>query len=840
MVYTVFCVIHIAVMVGLVILFCLSLLVPQSVAKNSLIILLVSIFITITGMYLELTMSETVSSALVALKIEYIGLFMMMLSLMHFVSIMANFRINIIFYIIVYVVMAVCIIALFSTSPIEGENHGLFYRSMEIISEGAYKRIEVKSGIGWIVIYSVIAIEFVVLIICTTIAALKANPIQQRRIRLVLFGLLFVVFELILKGVFKVFGSYNPFAFAVFVLMIFLFVAIFKYGYFNSAMVASRNVLDHSEDGILTIDEHGRLIFANSTFKRIMPQVLVLKRIYDDKIINEMIFGSRSKITIDGIYYEVRKEEIRELDTLGGYVLWFVNITKYQENLAEVNASNEAKSRFLAQMSHEIRTPINTMLSMNEMIRRVSRDGDVLKYSRNIEDAGKTLMVIVNDILDISKVETGKVSIISAEYSVKSLFSEIWVMTESNAKNKNITLEFDISPEIPSVLYGDKVRIKQVLLNLVINAIKYTDEGGVLVKASAENDATLKNTLLTVLVADTGSGIKPEDMSRIFEIFERVEYNADGAGIGLSIAKRFSKLMGGDVSVESTVGKGSTFTFTLLQEICDFNPIGDFEGSEQELSEKDRGTFFIPDANILEVDDNQMNRFVVGELLKRTHARVDFAESGAKALEMVKLKRYDVILMDMMMPKMDGVETLYALKALKDTPCEDTPVVAVTANAVIGMKEKYISLGFSDYISKPINPDELERVIKKFVPDKTEAFGEKFDEKVLDINLGLLYSDNDSSLYRCLVEMFCDELLTIKQQLADALEQNDTALYRTIVHGFKNNARSIGGTLAADVAYELEEFAAEGSTENLFQNQARLFYEMDRLNQSLEQFKSHI
>ena len=388
------------------------------------------------------------------------------------------------------------------------------------------------------------------------------------------------------------------------------------------------------------------------------------------------------------------------------------------------NQANEAKSLFLSTMSHDIRTPMNAIIGMNEMILRDSREDDTRMYAENIRTAGNTLLGIINDILDFSKIEAGKMEIIDVDYNIASLLNDLVNMVQRKAEEKGLTFELDVDSQIPSVLHGDELRIKQVITNILSNAVKYTKEGGIVFAVSASKCRTEEDSvILHVSIRDTGIGIKPEDLDKLFVAFERIEEkknrNIEGTGLGMAIAQNFLSLMGSKIQVESQYGKGSVFSFDLKQKVADWEPLGAFDAAfKRYLSERKQYTanFTAPKARILVVDDTKMNLKVFVSLLGKTKIQIDTAESGDAGIELFRKKAYDLIFLDHMMPNKDGIETLQEMKACEDTPNRKTPVICLTANAVSGMREMYIEAGFDDYLTKPIDTERLEAMLLRYLP----------------------------------------------------------------------------------------------------------------------------
>ncbi|MCR4922448.1 MAG: response regulator [Lachnospiraceae bacterium] len=384
-------------------------------------------------------------------------------------------------------------------------------------------------------------------------------------------------------------------------------------------------------------------------------------------------------------------------------------------------SAGKAKSNFLAQMSHEIRTPINAVLGLNEMIIRESRDEEIIDYAENIKSAGKTLLSIINSILDFSKIEDGKMELVPVKYDLSSLINDLVNSISERAKNKGLNFEIKADKNLPATLYGDDVRIKQVIMNLLTNAVKYTEKGEVILTFEGRGIRDDHVTLF-VSVKDTGIGIRQEDMGKLFESFERLDKarnrNIEGTGLGMSIVTKLLLMMDSKLEVESLYGEGSVFSFELSQEIIDATPIGDFSAMLKRSidSTKENRYIFADEARILVVDDNEMNLKVIRSLLKRNGIAPDLATSGFEAIERMTAKKYDIVFLDHMMPQMDGIETLKALKEKKLLK-KDTAVIALTANAVSGARDNYINLGFDDYLSKPIDVARLERKLADWLPE---------------------------------------------------------------------------------------------------------------------------
>lgn len=400
----------------------------------------------------------------------------------------------------------------------------------------------------------------------------------------------------------------------------------------------------------------------------------------------------------------------------------------------EVEQIARSKDTFFANMSHEIRTPINTIIGLNEMILREDISDEIAENAINIQNASKMLLTTINDILDLSKLESGKMDIVPTQYAISSMFSDLVNLVWIRAHQKNLEFKVDIDPDIPSMLYGDEVRIKQVVTNMLTNAVKYTESGSVTLSAKGERIAA-DQILLRISVEDTGMGIRKESLDDLFRSFKRVDEsdnrNIEGTGLGLTISKQLVEMMGGKITVDSVYHKGSVFTVELKQRIVNVRPIGVINfAAQKQLSQRARyrQTFIAPDARILVVDDNSMNLMVAVKLLRDTKVKVDTAESGREALKKTAESIYHVILMDHMMPDMDGAATLRAIRSQTKGFCQKTPVIALTANVMSDAEQVYQNMGFDGYLAKPISAPLLEAGLLKYLPPALIEYMAQDDE----------------------------------------------------------------------------------------------------------------
>lgn len=468
-------------------------------------------------------------------------------------------------------------------------------------------------------------------------------------------------------------------------------------------------------------------------------------------------------------------------------------------------SANNAKSSFLAHMSHEIRTPINAILGMDEMIIRESTDKDVTAYAMNIRSAGNSLLTIINDILDFSKIESDKMDIYTAPYDLSILLRDCYNLVFMRAADKDLKFSFEVDKDTPKKLIGDEFRIRQVVTNLLTNAVKYTPKGSVTMSVGFEGQED-GSIMLIFAVRDTGMGISDEDKGKLFDSFRRINsaqtHKIEGTGLGLAIAKRLIDLMNGTILVESEYGKGSVFTVRIPQKTEDKAVIGSFTPQSPVLPEKKyRERFHAPDAKILIVDDVKINVEVIQELIKKTLICSDAAYSGEKCIELAAKEKYDIIFMDHLMPDMDGEETLNIIRSAKDGPNRNVPVIALTANAMAGAKEKYISMGFSDYLSKPVKGSELEDMLLRFLPaEKVVPYGENdpvryskndiFGLEFLNTRAGISFCCGDISFYKEVLKSFAES--DLPDRLCKYYSARDWNNYSVCVHSIMGTSLSVG------------------------------------------------
>ncbi len=516
---------------------------------------------------------------------------------------------------------------------------------------------------------------------------------------------------------------------------------------------------------------------------------------------------------------------------------------KIQEAADAAIAAGDAKSQFLAQMSHEIRTPINAVLGMNEMILRETEDDNILDYADNIKSAGNTLLSLINSILDFSKIEDGKMELTPVRYELATMVNDLVVSISERAREKELRFVVEVDEKLPSVLFGDDVRVSQIIMNLLTNAVKYTDKGEVKLSIKCGKVTSYGKVLLSVAVSDTGIGIREEEIDKMFESFERLDTtrnrNIEGTGLGMSIVTKLLEMMGSMLKVDSVYGRGSIFSFDLIQDVADPTPIGNYEKQLAAVSRERqvKKTIHAPKARVLVVDDNDMNLKVARNLLRICGIKPVMASSGYEAISLMEKEAYDIVFLDHMMPKMDGIETLEELRRRSLIPVKTTMIV-LTANAVVGAREQYLESGFDDYLSKPIDLDEMvdklttylpekafeeekEKVkeaeptidenngVMEFSPDEDTIEGGEYDlDKLnalgIDTAAGIRYCADDVEMYYEILDDYTGEYDEKVAGLEENYNKQDWKEYQVLIHAVKSTSKTMGITDIFEQALALE------------------------------------
>ena len=693
----------------------------QSSLRIIMTMLLIAIIVNFLGYSFELQAGDR-GEALMAVKIIYCGKPYIVLGYLLFVLEYFEIRLPKLFKsIIIGLHMVITLLVL------ECEHNNLYYSRIDFTQEGLFPHLVFGHGIVYKLYLGVLFVYLVAMVIICAIHYKKTSDIRERK-RICCLEIIPCVSVITLITFFSgVAGGYDTTIIGYLISVTILMFTMLRLNLLDTLSLAKDRVLDELADGIVVIDRNENVIYRNVKAKELFNSLEEKNGTGTIEKIAQLCKNQELLHIADRIYMADEVEIVTDEKYYGKiYVVrdttesynYTINLEK-QKAIAE--QASRAKSDFLARMSHEIRTPINSVIGMDEMILRESNQSDVKKYAMNIRTSARFLLSIVNDILDSSKIESGKMEIMPEEYELDSFLNDINNMIITRVKDKGLEFNLVVDEKLPNVLCGDDVRLRQILINLLTNAVKYTSKGTVTISVTGERDG--ENEIFHYEVSDTGCGIKQEDMPKLFAAFERIEEdknrNIEGTGLGMNIVYNLLGLMGSRLDVESVYGKGSKFSFDLAQKIVKDDPIGDLSERIKKRSEEYgyQNLLVAPDAHILVVDDNEINRFVFCCLLKETQVQITEAESGYECLKRVSQEHYDVIFLDHMMPGMNGVETLHKMRAMEENLCKMTPVIVLTANTVSGAKEKYIAEGFDGFMSKPLDPDKLEKLLFDILPD---------------------------------------------------------------------------------------------------------------------------
>ena len=527
-------------------------------------------------------------------------------------------------------------------------------------------------------------------------------------------------------------------------------------------------------------------------------------------------------------------------------MMTIVDVTKIIEQnhlmkrlVLQTEDANRAKTNFVSNMSHEIRTPMNSIVGITEILLRSRHSPKEQEYLLNIQSSGRVLLTIINDVLDCSKMEAGKMQLFDEPYDTCSLFHDLRISMENRIGHSGLELIYDIDQDIPCKLKGDMGRIRQVIINLVNNAIKYTEKGSVRFSVHVRQKNTDK-VMLYYEVADTGIGIRKEDQKILFDAFQRVEMDrnryVEGTGLGLTISQNLVNMMGGVIEVESEYGKGSRFFFTIEQTIIDPTPVSavNYNGQKDNVTEKEAECLFIaPEAHILLVDDNELNLVVAKELLKPLRMQIDTAENGLQAVKMVRGSQYDLVLMDHMMPVMDGIEAAKAIRALPEDKYQKLPIIALTANAMVDARKEFLNAGMNGFVAKPIDFARICNQLKLWLPkDLVRDVPKEEAKKLLADDLsdreiqpedpqmgfsfeeGVKHCGSKAALMKT-IRIFYRTIDSKADKIEQCLKEGLISDYVVEVHALKSSVLLIGAVPLSEAAKELEDYGKQGKTEVL-------------------------
>lgn len=688
--------------------------------------------------------------------------------------------------------------------------------------------------------------------IMTTIGIIISSYCSQRsmpnkgKIHFLMIAAMLSPMLLLSLRILKILKGDDPTPLGILLSCIFMSIAVVKYGLFDPVKNAKNYIIDNLKEVVIVTDADHRFLFLNSMADKIITSINKEQGYSTDDKIYAFIQGSQDFFDWKDRHYQVEETVLKDNELIQGYMMTIVDVTKIIEQnhlmkrlVLQTEDANRAKTNFVSNMSHEIRTPMNSIVGITEILLRSRHSPKEQEYLLNIQSSGRVLLTIINDVLDCSKMEAGKMQLFDEPYDTCSLFHDLRISMENRIGHSGLELIYDIDQDIPCKLKGDMGRIRQVIINLVNNAIKYTEKGSVRFSVHVRQKNTDK-VMLYYEVADTGIGIRKEDQKILFDAFQRVEMDrnryVEGTGLGLTISQNLVNMMGGVIEVESEYGKGSRFFFTIEQTIIDPTPVSavNYNGQKDNVTEKEAECLFIaPEAHILLVDDNELNLVVAKELLKPLRMQIDTAENGLQAVKMVRGSQYDLVLMDHMMPVMDGIEAAKAIRALPEDKYQKLPIIALTANAMVDARKEFLNAGMNGFVAKPIDFARICNQLKLWLPKDLVRDVPKEEAKKLladdlsdreiqpeDPQMGFSFEEgvnhcgSKAALMKT-IRIFYRTIDSKANKIEQCLKEGLIGDYVIEVHALKSSALLIGAVPLSEAAKELEDYGKQGKTEVL-------------------------
>ena len=688
--------------------------------------------------------------------------------------------------------------------------------------------------------------------IMTTIGIIISSYCSQRsmpnkgKIHFLMIAAMLSPMLLLSLRILKILKGDDPTPLGILLSCIFMSIAVVKYGLFDPVKNAKNYIIDKLKEAVIVTDADHRFLFLNSMADKIITSINKEQGYSTDDKIYAFIQGSQDFFDWKDRHYQVEETVLKDNELIQGYMMTIVDVTKIIEQnhlmkrlVLQTEDANRAKTNFVSNMSHEIRTPMNSIVGITEILLRSRHSPKEQEYLLNIQSSGRVLLTIINDVLDCSKMEAGKMQLFDEPYDTCSLFHDLRISMENRIGHSGLELIYDIDQDIPCKLKGDMGRIRQVIINLVNNAIKYTEKGSVRFSVHVRQKNTDK-VMLYYEVADTGIGIRKEDQKILFDAFQRVEMDrnryVEGTGLGLTISQNLVNMMGGVIEVESEYGKGSRFFFTIEQTIIDPTPVSavNYNGQKDNVTEKEAECLFIaPEAHILLVDDNELNLVVAKELLKPLRMQIDTAENGLQAVKMVRGSQYDLVLMDHMMPVMDGIEAAKAIRALPEDKYQKLPIIALTANAMVDARKEFLNAGMNGFVAKPIDFARICNQLKLWLPkDLVRDVPKEEAKKLLADDLsdreiqpedpqmgfsfeeGVKHCGSKAALMKT-IRIFYRTIDSKANKIEQCLKEGLISDYVIEIHALKSSALLIGAVPLSEAAKELEDYGKQGKTEVL-------------------------
>lgn len=805
------------------------------------------------GYLLELT-APTVEAAVVAVKMQYMGSLTIPISYCYFIFSYCYEKVPVK---ILRILKAadVFVFGLVLTC----ELHTLYYRQIDwLYTPEGHGYLSLEYGPGyWIFMLCGTIIPYV-LTLYALIRVCIRNPdyAEDRQYKLIL-GLSFLPVVVLCSYVMKLTHVYDPTPFVLGLVLSGVVILVWSRKVYDFSSLASGILLDSMSDGVIAIDKHERIVSYNPAAAAIFQDLnisVVGKHVEEVNGFPKNILGEdvREEFSLNDRFYQGHVKEV--LDKYGekkGYVILLLDMTDTRNYIEEITRvreqaeqANIAKSAFLANMSHEIRTPMNAIIGLSDIIMEESKGRRVYGYTCDIKASANNLLALINDILDLSKVEAGKMELVSAEYHVKAMVKEVLNMMDIVASQHGLMVESEFDMTIPCCYLGDESRIKQILVNLLNNALKFTKKGHVKISVSGVQGETEDTERLIFRVEDTGCGIREEDLEKIFENFKQLDSkrsrSAEGTGLGLSITRHLAELMQGTVKVESVYGEGSTFTVEILQKIADARPLSEVPEPEA-TPEVTLEPFTVKDYKVMVVDDNLINRKVARSFLQTYGIEITEAESGMEAIELVHRTQFDIIFMDHMMPLMDGIEAVQKIRSDCGENGRLPVIIALTANAMEGVRENFLANGFQDFITKPLDRRAMHMVLLRWIPEERRMAGGSWIDN-LQANNDILQKiiiegiDTDEvaghyagSLeeYNELLKLYCLDGRRKLNVLQELWEERDYEGYGIEVHALKSASANVGAMRLSSRAKEQEKAVNRGDLDFVDSHVSRLLAEYE-------------
>ncbi len=825
--------------------------------QKLLILIMCGTMVQNIGYLLELT-APTVEAAVTAVTVENVGSTFVPLCYCWFI------------YIYCYIappktfLRVVGAVSFFTLPSVFFNWNGLFYQDVQWLADAnGFYHVSITYGPLYVFfLFSRIIIPYTLCIYTLVKAIRERSDRQVNHQYWTILGISTLPVIMLIAYVFKLAEVFDLTPVTLAISMSLVVIVVWRRRNYDFRHLAAEKVLESLGDGVIALDDHDRLVSYNRAAANIFTRLPSHKlgeniRVVEgfrEEMLNEDIPQSFS---INEQHYESHsKHIIDENGKIQGCVILILDMTDIKAYINEIKRvrrqaekASIAKSEFLANMSHEIRTPMNAIIGLNDIIMEECGDTEIYAHAKDVQSAAKNLLAIINDILDLSKVEAGKMELVYVDYYIKVLTDEIMGMMDMAASQRGLILKYECDKTIPCRYNGDDGRIKQILINILSNAVKFTNKGYVRAYITGKPGRTADEEMLIFYVEDTGCGIREEDLGKIFEDFRQVDSkrnrNAEGTGLGLAIVKYLVELMEGTIEVESTYGKGTTVTIMIPQKIVDASPVSLMPELPQE-EQKITDSFTAPGVKVLIVDDNVINRKVARGFLKNYGFDLTEAASGPEAVDLVRDVRFDIIFMDHMMPGMDGIEAAESIRRDCGENGTAPVMIALTANAMEGMREHFLACGFQDFIAKPLDRRELNNTLLRWVPEKyrqTDGIEEEvkpleptaFQIDGIDMKAAMQYYSGDNEGFADLLELYCIDGKR-KTELLRELVDSDMLRYQIEVHGLKSASANIGAMEVSAMAREQENAAAQGDRKLITEKFPLLLAEYETLLAHIGQF----